>query len=186
MRIFKRNTDKNKKKGVFMRIFIGNCFSFSASVFMSLAAYTKSRKGMLVYQTVDCLLLGIAQIIFGVPSGAVVLFLGALRNILMLKNRFGTVALALFCFMAVAVGTLSNTSGILGFIPIIATLVLTIGLFAFKTPRLMKLVILSNLLLWSAYSFMIYDYATGISNGASALICFISLIFKESEKNAEE
>ena len=168
-----------------MRILRGNCFSFAASVFMSLAAYTKSRSGMLIYQTVDCFLLAAAQLIFGIPSSAVVLILAAFRNILMLKNRFGRIAVILFSSTAVAIGLLANNSGILGFIPIIATLVLTIGLYAFRSARMTKLVILLNLLLWSSYSFLISDFATGISNGASALICFITLLFGGREKNTE-
>ena len=169
-----------------MRILVGNCFSFAASVFMSLAAYTDSRRKMLVFQTADCILLAIAQLILGAPSGAVVLMLGALRNLLIIKNKFTLFAMLLFSSLAAVMGTLANERGIIGYIPIAATLVLTVGLYGFKGPVAAKVVILLNLLLWSVYSFMIYDLATGVSNGAAAVICLITLIVKLRELNREK
>ena len=169
-----------------MRIFIGNCFSFAASVFMSLAAYTDGKRRMLIYQTVDCFLLAIAQVIFGVTSGAAVLMLAALRNILMLKGKFGFGMMLIFLAAAVTLGTLTNNSGLLGFIPIIATLVLTVGLYAADSARGTKLVVFLNLLIWSVYSFVISDFATGVSNGASALICLVTLIAPARERKSGE
>ena len=169
-----------------MRILIGNCFSFAASVFMSLAAYTEGKRRMLIYQTVECVLLAVAQVIFGIPSGAAVLMLGALRNILMLRGNFGFGMMLCFSALAVIMGMLTNTSGLLGVIPIIATLVLTVGLYAAKASRAVKLVVLLNLLIWSVYSFIISDFATGISNGASALICLVTLIVPVRERKSGE
>ena len=153
---------------------------------MSLAAYTDSRRRMLIYQTVDCVLLAIAQVIFGIPSGASVLMLGATRNLIMLKGRFGFGMMICFSTLSVVLGTLTNSSGLLGFIPIIASLVLTVGLYAAESTVANKLVIFLNLFIWSAYSFVISDFATGVSNGASALICLITLIaaIKENKRNA--
>lgn len=148
---------------------------------MSLAAYTRNRGRMLAFQTADCALLAIAQVIFEAPAGAAALIIGAVRNILMLKNRFGFGMMLIFSSGAAVLGLLTNTKGLIGFIPVIATLVLTVGLYRFRSPRGAKLVIFLNLLLWSVYSVFISDLATAVSNGASALICLITVFIKEKE-----
>lgn len=159
-----------------MRILIGNCFSFAASVFMSLGAFTDKRRSMFIFQLLDCLLLAIAQLIFGVPSGAVALFLGVFRNLCILLGGYNLFAMIAFSCATLMLGLAANSSGLLGAIPIGATLLLTVGMYYARGVTATKTVIFLNLILWSVYSFLIFDFATGISNSVSAIICAITLL----------
>ena len=137
------------------------------------------------FQLMDCLLLAIAQLIFGVPSGAVALFLGVLRNLCIILGRYNLFAMISFSCATLILCLVANSSGLLGAIPILATLLLTVGMYYARGIIATKTVIFINLILWSVYSFLIFDFATGISNAVSAIICAItitaSLFGKEKE-----
>ncbi len=159
-----------------MRIVVGNTLSFVAAAFTGLAAMSDTRKRVLVYQLFDCIFLGVAQIVFGVTSGAVSLFLGAARNIMALFGRYNLYTALCFTGATVILGLVSNKDGALGIVPIVASVILTVGIFFAKDLVSQKLVLFANLSMWSVYSFLIYDFATGVCNLVSAVICLITLI----------
>lgn len=159
-----------------MRIIIGNCLSIVAAVFMSLAAMVSGRRRVFIFQTFDCIFLGTAQLVFGIPSGAISLFVGAARNITAVFTRYNLCTMLLFSCAILILGIASNTAGLLGLVPVLASLILTVGIFFARSRLALKLVLLVNLSLWSSYSFFVYDITTGITNLVSAIICLASLV----------
>ena len=167
-----------------LRLLAGNVISFIAAVFMGVAAASKKRRTMFIFQMLDCLFLGVAQLVFGVPSAATVLFFGVLRNIAILKQKYSLFVMLSFLITTVIVGILSNASGLLGIIPIAATAIITVGCYFAKTHNGIKGVFMANLGLWTIYSVLIFDFVTATVNFISFILSAVSTIGKKKEKYA--
>ena len=165
-----------------MRILIGNALSLTAAIFMSLASASSQRRLIFLFQMLDCLFLAVAQLFFGVPSGAVALFIGVIRNTVILKGLYTGPVMLIFALSTLTLGIAINTSGILGIIPVIATLVLTVGSYACCSRVALKFTMLVNLMLWASYSYFISDYATAFANSVSAAICIVTLSFRRHHR----
>ena len=61
------------------------------------------------------------QFLPGAWSGLVTLLLSSLRMLLILYNTYNRRQMAVFCVLTVAVGLWVNTRGLLGLLPIVAT-----------------------------------------------------------------
>ena len=163
-----------------MRLLAGNIISLVAAGFMSAAAISKKKHAIFIFQMLDCLFLGIAQLVFGAPSAALVLFLGVLRNVAILVGKYNSFTMWAFLITTVILGGMSNVSGLLGIIPIAATATITAGCYFAKTHNGIKAVFMANLGLWSVYSALIFDYATATVNLISFVLCTVSLIKKKA------
>ena len=70
-----------------MNIIIGNLFGFISSIFLGLSVYKKSKKDMLLYQSIDATFALCSCIILGGLNGALNNFIGILRNIFLIKTK---------------------------------------------------------------------------------------------------
>lgn len=158
-----------------------NFLSALAAFFMSLGVLSRTKRGVFICQLFDSLTLGVSQVLLSSFTGAVSLAVGVVRNFVILAGKFTLPIMLVFCFLTVGLGLIFNTGGLFGLIPIIATLVLTVGSYYAEDEREIKFVAMMNLFLWSYYSFMIADYVTGITNLAVALVFALARAFDFSK-----
>jgi len=78
--------------------------------------------------------------------------------------------------MVVVIGLYVNNRGFLGLLPIAATVELTFANYYAKDISLIKTSVLFNTVLWSIYSFLIWDFAAGISEALISILGGVSLI----------
>ena len=147
-----------------VRIVIGNLISLAASVFLCLGGLVRSKKNIYFFQFLECLFLIISQLVFLQIAGAVSMLFGAIRNLVAAKDGY-SLQLMVFTFISIGVfGIAMNTGGVIGLIPVLASLFLTVTAYKLRDVIKIRIAVMINLLMWVVYSFIILDVVTGLTN----------------------
>ncbi len=164
-------------------IVIGNIISFVAAVSMLLSAITKNRTTLFFLQFLECALLAVANLFFASYAGVWVLLLSAIRNILVAKEKYNKKMMWGFLVLTVLLSLLTNNRGMVGLIPMIATVQYTVcSLFATNVVRA-KWSMAVNTLFWIIYSAAVWDVSTAVSDLIVLLFTLWSIwkIYKNKE-----
>ncbi len=161
-------------------ILLGNLFSFFAAIFTISSSWQKTRNKIYGQQCIQCTLMAIASFFLYSYSGMTTFILCAIRNFLLAKDKFTQKILVVFLILIAAIGIIFNNRGILGYIPIVTTILYSIGTYLCKKESSIKINIVLNLLMWAFYEFYICDYVSVIVDGTSACVALLSL--KQSKK----
>ena len=78
--------------------------------------------------------------------------------------------------LTVGIGVAVNNRGLIGLIPVAATVQLTLCNYFVKSLRGVKWSFLVNVILWTIYSYCILDIAYGTASAVIAVLTVISLI----------
>ena len=160
-------------------ILAGNSISLLAACFTAASSWSKEKKHIYLYQTVQCFLLAIANVFFASFSGCVTLFLCSIRNLLTAYDKFTGRLCGIFLVLILVPGILTNNRGLTGLIPVVTTVIYTVGCLYLKTEKKIKGNIIINQILWSIYDILILDIVSFGVDMASALIAVIALFRKE-------
>lgn len=161
-------------------IVTGQVFSFLAAITLAYSTFNKSKNKMIFWQIVDSMLNAIANVFLFSFSGAITNVFTSIRNMLQVKNKFDKKMMILFCLFVIIIGIYVNNKGIIGLLPIIASIEYTILMYKFKTAQKMRIALIINLILWSIYDFTIKSYPMFTMDLIIICISFINIIrFKE-------
>ena len=167
----------NNIKGVRnMRIWIGNLVSLVSAAFLFLGGIAKSKRGMYFFQFMECVFLIISQLVFLQVAGAVSMAFSAVRNHLASKDRYTPPALVTVFAANAIFGILLNTGGVIGLIPVAASLFLTAAAYFLREMRTVRIAVMINLAMWVAYAFLILDYVSAVTNLVAFAINLITLV----------
>ena len=158
---------------------IGNIISFAGACFTLLSAWSRDRKRIYLFQAAQCLLLAVANIFFASVSGVTTCALCAVRNWLLACDRFTARCCALFVVAVAALGLYANNRGIVGLLPIISTVLYTLGCFYARRAKTIKLNMILNLILWAVYELLVGDYVSAVMDSVSALTALASIFTKK-------
>jgi len=145
-------------------ILIGNLISFGAAICMLWSTFSRSRENIFLLQFFECALLAVANVFFGVYAGVLVLLLSAVRNLLVAKNLYTKPVMGFFLLLTVVLSFLTNNRGLLGLIPMIATLQYTVCSHVIVGVKGTRLSIFINTLFWVIYGFLVRDFSTAVSD----------------------
>ncbi len=157
-------------------ILIGNLLSAVASVFLGLSCVINDKKKAYHCQALESAFLMLSSVFFCAWVRMVTLAPTVLRNELVAFDKYKKYYTVIFTAVAVISGLLVNREGPMGLFPIMLTVQLTVCNYTCKTLFSTKISFLVNVLGWSVYSFMIRDYAYGVSTLAIAAAAVDSLI----------
>ena len=163
---------RKERSDVTKMILIGNLISAAASLFLMLSTVTNDRRAAYRYQALESATLVISSVFFGAWVRLISQAFGAIRNVLVMDDKFTVPLMVAFTALSTGLGLWMNNEGWVGLIVIAATIQLTLCNYYCKSVRAMKIGFAVNLFLWSVYSFLISDVAYGIANG---VIFFVSL-----------
>ncbi len=155
---------------------IGNIISFVASMFLLLSCVFKKRNLVFLCQFFECSLLALASIFFESYAGMTTLILCATRNIVIAKDKYTNKIMWLFLVLTAFFGVLSNNRGVVGLLPVIATIFYTLSTYLFKGIMATKVNIFINTFLWVVYSVLIKDYSTTVSNSVVLITVSVSML----------
>lgn len=158
------------------RIIIGNLISLSAAVFLFFGAITENARRIYLFGVFECVLLFIAQLFFGQGAAAVSLLIAAFRNLLIYLDKYTRAYLGAAFLSSLVFGLIFNTGGLVGLLPLAATLIFTVTSYYAKGFVKIKLSFLFNLALWTVYSALILDFASTVINFFSLLFTAVSII----------
>lgn len=157
-------------------IIIGNIISLIAAVFTVSAAISKHRKQIYGFQTLECLTMAIASAFFLSFSGITTFLFNALRNALLVYDKFTKGLCILFLILLTTLGLIFNNLGLLGLMPVVTTVCYTLGTYLFHKDISIKLNSFVNLTLWAIYDFFILDYVTAIVDSIAAVCTIVATI----------
>lgn len=154
-------------------ILIGNLFSFAAACFTGASSLAKKKKNIYLLQGGQCLLLAIANIFFGSYAGLTTLALCCIRNILIAYDAFPMKLCIPYLFVLTGFGMYCNNRGLVGLIPVFATILYTVVSCIAENEKPIKINILTNLIFWMIYEFFVLDF----SSLAADSICLILTVY---------
>lgn len=145
------------------RILTGNLISFAASFALLAGCLMREPKKVYVMQVTENLILCVSSAVFGSWSGISTLLISTVRNMLLVKGRFDRRMMVLFSVLVTVCGLAVNNRGLIGLLPVLATVILTVCNYYAREICAIKWSLIVNLALWAVYFFAIRDIASGIT-----------------------
>ncbi|WP_295616364.1 YgjV family protein [uncultured Methanobrevibacter sp.] len=167
-------------------IIIGNFISLIAGIFIIASLIINDDKKAYTFQLLNTLTLVIASFFFNSIVGAVIMAIASVRIYMVIKDRFTIRWTIFFLILSVVIGLWVNTLGLVGLIPIVAVIQITICNYAYKDIRWIKLSFIVNESFYIFYFFLIYDYVSTLIQILTVVIGCVSYVKLVSDRNAAE
>lgn len=158
------------------RILLGNLISFTASLALTAGCLMKEPKKVYVMQVVENLILVVSSAVFGSWSGISTLLISTVRNVLLVKGRFDKRMMVLFAVLVAGCGLWVNNRGMVGLLPVLATVILTVCNYYAKEILAIKWSLFVNIVLWAVYFFAILDVISGVTQVVVAAVMLASIL----------
>ena len=154
-------------------ILIGNAVMLIGAILMSVIGLFKNKKTIIAAQTGQIALMTTGSLLLGSIPGAVVNALSIVRNLLCYNGKLTKVMKGILIFLTIVISVAFNNLGIVGFLPIIATVAFIIFMDTENVVELKWLIIVTAAM-WmihdiyiQAYSVVPFDILTIITNFVS-------------------
>lgn len=144
-----------------MQIVIGNVVALVGSVLMAYSGIIKEKQKIIIVQTIQMLMLGLSNIILGGIPGAIINSVNCIRNILCYEEKLGFKEKMILVTISVGLSIYFNNLGIIGILPVIATVFYTM-LMDMKNVVKFKVLLIFTLILWGIYDIYIKSYTSAI------------------------
>ena len=144
-----------------MQIVIGNIVALVGSVLMAYSGIIKEKQKIIIVQTIQMLMLGLSNIILGGIPGAIINSVNCVRNILCYEEKLGFKEKLILVTISVSLSIYFNNLGIIGILPVIATVFYTM-LMDMKNVVKFKVLLIFTLILWGIYDVCIKSYTSAI------------------------
>lgn len=158
------------------RILIGNMISMLASVFLILSCWVNTKKSAYLFQILEALTLCVSAVFFEAWTQLSTLTLSVLRNYLVMTERYDRRMMWIFSCLVVIFGLAVNNLGLLGLLPITATVILAMCNYYLQDIMAIKWSFLFNCVLWGIFGFAIRDYVSGITQVVTCCIGLLSIV----------
>ena len=168
--------DMKAEGGYVMRlVLLGNIVSAFASVFLAASCLVNNKRRAYLCQAAESVFLVISSLLLSSWAGASTQLIAVYRNVEVMEDRFSRRKLLICTLLTVGIGLAVNNRGLIGLIPIAATIQLS---FCNRYARSLlgtKWAFFFNALLYIIYSFLISDYAYALTLTATCIGCLISI-----------
>ena len=156
-------------------LILGNCISLGASACLAASCCAKNKTSAYQLQAAESGVLCASYIVFGAWAGLTTQILSVMRNLLVVKGKFSARWMVLFTALAVVLGVAVNDRGLIGLLPVAATVQLTLCSHFCRTIRQVKVSFLVNAFQWLIFSFCIGDYVNTVTQVIVMALCVASL-----------
>lgn len=129
-------------------IVVANLLSFIGSFLLAYSTFSKSKRNMLIIQVGDCMFNSLGCLFAGSLSGFTTNFISGIRNVVNAKEKNNKYINFLFVVAIIVLGIVANTRGIIGLLPVIASIEYTIWSYLCKTAQGLRFGLVVNLILW--------------------------------------
>ena len=155
---------------------LGNCISLGASICLAASCCAKSRESAYRLQAAESGVLCVSYLVFNAWAGLITQALSVIRNLLVVRGKYTARLMVVFTVLAVALGVAVNDRGLIGLLPVAATVQLTLCNHFCRTMVQVKLSFLVNAFQWLAFSFCIGDYVNTCTQVVVMTLCVVSLV----------
>ncbi|WP_405265181.1 YgjV family protein [Methanobrevibacter sp.] len=158
-----------------LNIVIGNVISLIAGVFIILSMWVNDEKQAYKYQFLNAFILIISSIFFFSWTGVVTMAVAASRNAMVYFDRLTFSWTMFFISVSVIFGLLVNTMGLVGILPIIAIIQLSLCNYYLKTIKPIKISFIVNSAIYVVYFLAIWDISSASIESFTAFVGLVSL-----------
>jgi len=158
-----------------MFFMIGNLLSVISVAFLILSCCINDRRKVYQMQFVETATCAAATAFFGAWSGLTTNAIALYRNYKNMNDAFSRRDMIVTSILTVAAGLIVNVNGLVGLIPIMATLEITYTNYYLRNVLQIKAGILLNVTLWMIYFFMIGSVPAGLGQMITLLLGLRSL-----------
>ena len=170
-----------------INIIIGNIISFFASIVLVLSCVVNDKRQAYKYQVIEALILAVSSVFFLSWTGILTMLIAAARNYLVMNERLSSRLAIMFIIITLIICPLINTMGMIGLLPMIGIIQLTVCNYYFKNIKWIKVGFIVNLLIYAVYFIGIYDLVSCATQVITAIIGLISLfkLIRNEKKDNE-
>lgn len=163
-----------------MLLIVGNLIALIASILMVYSGILKEKKKILFVQTIQIGLSVLSNIVLGGITGAIINGISMIRNIICYKDKLGLKEKIIITVLSVVLSIIVNNLGVIGFLPVISTIVY-IWLMNIKDVKKFKLLIIFTMFMWFIYDFTIKSYTSAIFDILTIISNMISLVYVKNK-----
>lgn len=158
-----------------LNIVIGNIISLIAGIFIILSMWVNDEKQAYKYQFLNAFILMISSVFFLSWTGVTTMAIAASRNVMVYKDCLTLNWTIFFIIISVVLGLIVNTMGIVGLLPIIAIVQITLCNYYFKTIKLIKIGFILNSAIYIIYFLAIWDFSSAVIESVTAMVGVVAL-----------
>ena len=158
-----------------MNIIIGNAISLVAGIFIILSMWVNDEKQAYKYQFWNAFILIISSVFFFSWTGVTTMAIAASRNAMVYYDKLTSYWTVFFIVISVVLGLMVNTLGLVGLLPIIAIVQITLCNYYLKSIKTIKTSFIVNSAIYIVYFLAILDFSSAAIESVTALIGLISL-----------
>ena len=156
--------------------FTANIISAIASIFHISSSSFKKKNTMLIMQSIGCIIDGIAEIMANSMSAAAQLFVCSIKNFVTTKEKTPKYVYYIFSLFFIIFGLYFNNRGLIGILPIIATVQYTLWNGYSKSAQTTRYGMLINYGIWIVHDLYIQLYVAVIVTVISSIVVIINII----------
>ncbi|WP_407391323.1 YgjV family protein [Methanobrevibacter sp.] len=155
---------------------LGNLISLFAGIFVIFSLWVNDDKKVYKYQILNTFILIFASFFFNSYVGVVVMTIVTIRLYMVYKDKFTLNWAIFFLIISTIIGFAVNNLGIVGLIPVIATLQITICNYICKDIKWIKLSFIINESFYAIYFWCVFDFTSVIIQFVTVSVGCISYI----------
>lgn len=159
-----------------INIIIGNAISLVAGIFLILSMVVNDEKEAYKHQFLNAFILMISSVFFFSWTGVTTMAIAATRNVMVWKDRLTLNWTIFFIILSVVIGLMVNTMGVIGLLPIIAIVQITICNYILTDIKWIKLSFIVNEVFYIIYFIAIWDFSSSIIEIFTALVGLVSFL----------
>ena len=163
-----------------MTILIFNIIALLTSLIMVYSGILKNKKKILYFQSIQIGLFVISNLVLNGISGAIINAISFVRNILCYKNKLFLKEKIIITIISIVLILCFNNLGLIGFLPLISTIVY-LWFMTVEDVIKFKLLMILIMLLWSVYDFTIKAYTACVFDILTVIANIISIIKMKKE-----
>lgn len=158
-----------------MSVVIGNAVALIAALLMVYVGVLKSKKSILIVQTIDLGLFVVSNIILKGFTGAIISFFSAVRNILCYKNKLNLLAKWALTLVMIGMPALIGDLTLMSLLPVSAAI---LYLWCMNTQDVVKFkgLIVVTLIAWLFYDLYILSYTSALFDFISVAANIVAII----------
>ena len=155
---------------------LGNILSLISAICLAVSVFKKNTKDLLLWQVLEvvfCILSNIALVTYSaLTTNSVAL----VRDIMAYKNKLSRRTTLILLFLSLITGLIVNNRGAIGMLPILASAVYTICLYATRNEQTIRFALIINLILWFVHDFYVAAYPTAAMDIFLAIWTFFAVV----------
>ena len=160
-----------------MMFILAEFFSFLSACCLAYSTFGKTKNKMVFWQAINAMFYALSNILLGGYTAVISNVLTIFRNMLQVKGKYNKTWMILICIGMTSVCLLFNNKGVLGMLPITASVSYTIMMYYVKSVNNMQLAVILNMAQWAVFDFLIQGYPSFVMD-----IVIIGLSFKNRKK----